>query len=82
VGFFDWINRWQVVVAAAVIVAGLDFGIYLGVHHSRQLDTSLVSSLFEGRRSDAPVEDAVPRGSSKEPPQRSTPSANESQYGP
>jgi hypothetical protein len=81
VGFFEWINRWQVVVAAAVIVAGLDLGIYLGVQHSRQLDTSLVASLFEGRGSEAPVEDAGPRGSSKAP-QRSTPSSSESQYGP
>jgi hypothetical protein len=82
VGFFEWLNRWQVVVAVAVIVAGLDFGIYLGVHHPRQLDTSLVSSLFEGRGSDAPVEDTAPRAGSKEQPQRSAPSPSKSQYGP
>jgi hypothetical protein len=81
VRFFDWLNRWQVVVATALIVAGLDFGAYLGVQHSRQPDTSLVASLFEGRGSDVPVEDAAPRGGSKESPQRSTLSPSESQYG-
>ena len=80
--FFDWINRWQVVVATVVIVAGLDFGLYLGIQHSRQHDTSLVASLFEGRGSEKAVEEATPRGDSKEPPPRSTPSPSESQYGP
>jgi hypothetical protein len=31
VGFFDWINRWQVVVAVVLIVAGFNFGFYLGL---------------------------------------------------
>jgi hypothetical protein len=84
VGFFDWINRWQVVLVTAVIVAGLDLGIYLGVHHfSHQPDTSRAAAHFQERRgSDAPVEDTAPRGGSKEPPQRSAPSPSKSQYGP
>ena len=80
--FFEWINRWQVVVATTLIVAGLDFGLYLGVQHSRQPDSSLIASLFQGRGSEAPVENAAPRVDSKEPPQRSTLSPSKSQYGP
>ena len=82
-GFFDWINRWQVVLVTAVIVAGLDLSIYLGVHHfSHQPDTSRAAAHFQERGSGAPVEDTAPTAGSKEPPQRSAPSPSKSQYGP
>ena len=83
-GFFDWINRWQVVLVAVVIVAGLDLSIYLGVQHfSHQPDTSRAAAHFQERRgSAAPVEDTAPTAGSKEPQQRSAPSPSKSQYGP
>ena len=83
-GFFDWINRWQVVLVTVVIVAGLDLSIYLGGQHfSHQPDTSRAAAHFQERRgSAAPVEDTAPTAGSKEPQQRSAPSPSKSQYGP
>ena len=83
-GFFDWINRWQVALVTAVIVAGLDLSIYLGGQHfSHQPDTSRAAAHFQERRgSDAPLEDTAPTAGSKELPQRSAPSPSKSQYGP
>jgi hypothetical protein len=67
VGFFEWLNRWQVAVATALIVAGLDFGFYLGVQHSRQPNTSLLGNPFHLGKHPSEVPDTAPaeRGESQ-----------------
>jgi hypothetical protein len=67
VGFFEWLNRWQVAVATVLIVAGLDFGFYLGVQHSRQPNTSLLGNPFHLGKHPSEVPCAAPaeRGGSQ-----------------
>jgi hypothetical protein len=60
VGFFEWLNRWQVAVATVLIVAGLDFGFYLGVQHSRQPNTSLLGNPFHLGQDPSKVPDTAP----------------------
>jgi hypothetical protein len=62
VRFFEAINRWQIVAATVMIVAGIDLGIYSLSHWP---DRPTASAAFQGRSLTVPLEDAAPTSVSK-----------------
>ncbi|MBA2713764.1 MAG: hypothetical protein H0U55_09475 [Rubrobacteraceae bacterium] len=67
--FFDAINRWQVVAATAVILAGIDFGIY---HFSYLPDKSPAPGPSQRQDLTVPTEETAPKTVSNTPPPSKT----------
>lgn len=76
--FFETINRWQFVVLAVVILAGINLGIYYFSYLPGQSPPAGPSQDLT-----VPVEDTAPKTVSKTPPARqSTPPPGKTQYRP